>query len=283
MTRSKSKGTDTRNKYDAHIKLDIDTYVFNLRFRVDTGSTVIIVRQGDLITFLNSKFKDRDRIEKLVTSLIQSNMIGLADNIKDANGNDVDITPVIVRNFSLTDDVVIDSLKIYVSNSITTSVLGMDILNLFRFNWDWSGGTTLSEIMFIDWEKRLDIIKKRCHTYHVKAPAGKQRGYIDTDQIMLLDSDTKSTEAVADKTVKSTSKIKNAGQYSILARVVQNGTTVSYKLMDWKGCTGYVPVADVIKMASKGLITNAVTYKHKNKLALRGKLISLKSLPVIHM
>ncbi len=74
-----------------------------------------------------------DGLEDFKKSIMKSNMRGAA---YDASGTELKLYGYIVDNFKLTDEIMLDKIKLFFSEEIgSKALLGMDILSLFDFQY----------------------------------------------------------------------------------------------------------------------------------------------------
>lgn len=133
----------------------------------------------------------------------------------------------------------------------------------------------LSEITFLQWEERLETLKKRCQTYNIKT----NTGYLDSDRIMLLSKD----ESSANRALTQNNEIHAASidknrttLYKIIKRTVNPS---GYILADRNGNRKPVTNIEALKLTIKGKIVNATMVTNGKSRFLRGKKCSLKDLP----
>lgn len=247
-----------RYRYITSFEFYMHSIKFGAKAVVDTGSPSTVITKRDMLLTLKGLYKDK--AELMQTKIVNKYRLPNDVTVKSASGQTIHLVPIIVDNFKLTADIVIDKLKIYVSEDISNSVLGMDLLSSFRGIWDWQRGNMLVEMIFVDWEDRLDILRKRCTTYNNKLATG----YIDTDFIMLMEKDDSSTN-----------------ELRIVMRALRDGCCVGYVAIDNKGNKVNLSIQDALKLAKDGVISNATTCRKGTKRFLKGKNCSLLSLPVL--
>lgn len=110
-----------RESYYTKLYYDIQDGNIVTTAKVDTGATYTVF--GLKSSVLRS-FSDR---------ILKSNMRGLA---YDASGTELRLYGYVVENFRLTDDIIIDKIKLFFSEDIgDRALLGMDILSLFDFQY----------------------------------------------------------------------------------------------------------------------------------------------------
>lgn len=140
---TKSGAKISRNSYMGSINFSMKNIsIKNVNVTVDTGSAVTVIRRSEieaaLLSLCNDEKQVSIRTEKLINECIPivGNQQESKQRLTSASSDSVETVPVIVNNLMLTSDIVIDRIKIYVSNDIKASVLGMDILGMFHFDWD---------------------------------------------------------------------------------------------------------------------------------------------------
>lgn len=110
-----------RESYFTKISFDISNKTVKITAKIDTGATytVIGLEHKGLIRF-------KDEIQK-------SSMRGIA---YDASGTELKLYGYVVENFRLTDEIILDKIKLFFSEDIgSKALLGMDILSLFDFQY----------------------------------------------------------------------------------------------------------------------------------------------------
>lgn len=247
--------TSDRYRYDTLIDFDISDLNVKARFAVDTGSPITVVRYKDVLHNIGNKVA----LEAIKACRIQKksadNTQAIKESIQSASGQSIDLVPIVATNFQLTNDICIPRLKIYVSNKIKSSVLGLDILGNFRTIWDWQRGNMLVEATIVDWEERLEKIQKLCKK-------NISVDYLDPDFIYLID-----------KVIR----------YKVVARLMQDDRLLGYRLIDNNGNKKDLNVDHVIELAHKESLTNVTLCKIEGRPYLRGKGCQLSKLPIIKL
>lgn len=113
-------------------------------FRVDTGSPYTIINMRDLVKF-EKVYDDKTgkyvvMTENIRDKIIYDTLINLSTPFKDmdtaTSKGEIKTRRIIVDDFKLTDKIIFPKLEIFISDSLrSTSILGMDILTLFKFTY----------------------------------------------------------------------------------------------------------------------------------------------------
>lgn len=110
-----------RESYYTDINFKINDKKIDITAKVDTGAAYTVFG-----------LKNR-RINTFAGAIMKSGMTGRA---YDASGTELKLYGYIVDKFRLTDEIIIDKIKIYFSEDIDDkALLGMDILSLFDFQY----------------------------------------------------------------------------------------------------------------------------------------------------
>lgn len=128
MNRSEMKKTANpithafnRESYFTKVGFKIDHKLLKITTKIDTGATYTVIGLG------------MDELEDFKHNILQSNMRGVAF---DASGTELKLYGYIVENFKLTDEILLDRIKLFFSEDIgNKALLGMDILSLFDFQY----------------------------------------------------------------------------------------------------------------------------------------------------
>lgn len=161
--RRKSNHTISRYEYIINLKFNLSGKIIKANAKVDTGSyyTVIgrdAVKHSDDI--INKAILKEEPERTLIT----------------ASGNIITAKPICVNNLKITEDIIFPKIKLYISEGLETkSVLGMDILTMFSFQYDKRDKT-----IWIMYEENFkDRLKKNM--------LNTEKDYIDPAYIALLD------------------------------------------------------------------------------------------------
>lgn len=278
---SLSNNKESRYKYYTRIRFKMRVVDVILDAVVDTGSSVTIISMRDVIRNIRQNYKNdykevADRVTKLCNADLSSinSSYGASQTVNSASGHAMEMIPVLVENFRLTNEITLDKLKIYVSKDMEKSVLGMDILNNFGGSWNWQRGNKLAEFTFVDWEKRLEEIKKSCTTYNTKAK-GEARGYIDPDFILLVENGESENNKSGVPAHKS--KLLKA-----VSRICVKNKTIGYRLMDSNGRLKDFTLKQTIELVDQKKVSNMTLCKSGNRRYLRGNGCKLTDLPIIN-
>jgi len=110
-----------RESYFTRIGFKIDNNLVNVTTKIDTGATYTVIGLCS------------DELENYKNNILKSNMRGIA---YDASGTELKLYGYIVENFRLTDEIILDKIKLFFSEDIgNKALLGMDILSLFDFQY----------------------------------------------------------------------------------------------------------------------------------------------------
>ncbi|MEZ3445427.1 MAG: retroviral-like aspartic protease family protein [Lachnospiraceae bacterium] len=110
-----------RESYFTKVSFDIHNKTLNITAKIDTGATYTVMGLGNKGLI---RYKDK---------ILKSNMRGIA---YDASGTELKLYGYIVENFKLTDEIMLDKIKLFFSEDIGgKALLGMDILSLFDFQY----------------------------------------------------------------------------------------------------------------------------------------------------
>ncbi|MCI8901709.1 MAG: hypothetical protein HFH76_14035 [Lachnospiraceae bacterium] len=110
-----------RESYFTDISFDIRNKPLKITTKIDTGATYTVIGLYG------------DGLEDFKKSIMKSNMRGVA---YDASGTELKLYGYIVDNFKLTDEIMLDKIKLFFSEEIgSKALLGMDILSLFDFQY----------------------------------------------------------------------------------------------------------------------------------------------------
>lgn len=137
----------SRETYYTQIKFILDNEKITKKIKVDTGATYTVLGLED------------DCINKYKEKILQSNMRGVA---YDASGTELKLYGYIVKNFRLTQDIIIDKIKLFFSENIgEKALLGMDILSLFDFQYKREKRQSIGTFWINNYTETLDDLAKR--------------------------------------------------------------------------------------------------------------------------
>lgn len=156
-----------RFSYYTLLTLNLSGKVKKLQFKLDTGSPYTIIGL-DLL-----KKNGMDLTKELEEA-------GFQDELFDASGRNVRIAPYIVRSFNITDEIKLSDVLIYISPDIENrAVLGMDLLSLFDFQYQWEVSSMLGTFWINNYVARRKFIDKML--------AEKSLKILDSKQLFLLE------------------------------------------------------------------------------------------------
>lgn len=154
-----------RESYYTDINFTINNKKIDITAKVDTGAAY---------TVFGLKNK---RLYMFAKAITKSDMIGRA---YDVSGTELKLYGYIVDNFKLTDDIVINKIKIYFSEDIgDKALLGMDILSLFDFQYLKERRQNWGTFWINNHIDALNQMVKRC--------LNNDRGYVDPNFIADID------------------------------------------------------------------------------------------------
>lgn len=122
--RSKGSGySHFRTSYYTAISFKYEGVGNEIEFKIDTGSPhTILGTECEGICEKLVKYHNNDKTK--------------SEYVENVSGESVTIKPCIVDELSLTEDIIIPKIKIFISGDIhKKAVLGMDILSLFDFHY----------------------------------------------------------------------------------------------------------------------------------------------------
>lgn len=157
----------SRESYYTDINFKIDNKKIDITAKVDTGATYTVFG-------LENK-----RLDTFAGAITKSDMIGKA---YDVSGTELKLYGYIVDNFRLTDDIVINKIKVYFSEDIgDKALLGMDILSLFDFQYLKERRQNWGTFWINNHIDALNEMTKRSLNYDM--------GYVDPNFIAEIDED----------------------------------------------------------------------------------------------
>lgn len=161
-----------RETYFTPVKFKLGTEDISIKMKVDTGATYTVIGLGNEVV---EDFKD---------VILKSDMLGAA---RDASDRDLHLYGYIVDNFKLTDDIVLDKIKLFFSEDIKNkALLGMDILSLFDFQYLKEKRQNYGTFWINNYEEALREIKTR--------QLNKDIDYIDPILIASIDDQSQTKE-----------------------------------------------------------------------------------------
>ncbi|MEZ3447620.1 MAG: retroviral-like aspartic protease family protein [Lachnospiraceae bacterium] len=156
-----------RFSYYTLLSLNLNGKIKKLQFKLDTGSPYTIIGL-DLL-----KRNGIDLTQELENT-------GFQEELFDASGRNVRIAPYIVQSFKLTEEITLNDVQIYISPDIENrAVLGMDLLSLFDFQYQWEVNSMLGTFWINNYVTRRRFIEKML--------AEKNLKILDSKQLFLLE------------------------------------------------------------------------------------------------
>lgn len=156
-----------RFSYYTLLSLNLNGKIKKLQFKLDTGSPYTIIGL-DLL-----KRNGIDLTQELENT-------GFQEELFDASGRNVRIAPYIVQSFKLTEEITLNDVQIYISPDIENrAVLGMDLLSLLDFQYQWEVNSMLGTFWINNYIARRKFIENMLEEKNLKI--------LDSKQLFLLE------------------------------------------------------------------------------------------------
>lgn len=141
-------GSLNRRSYYTNIRFSLEKKKIQLKAKVDTGATHTIMglRNNALRPFVDKIILNNNNQSSALT----------------ASDEEIKLYGYIVTDFWITQDILIPKIKLYFSEDIgEKTVLGMDILSLFDFQYLRERGSSNGTFWINNYASTLDVLKKR--------------------------------------------------------------------------------------------------------------------------
>lgn len=174
VVRCKSPISNTINRlsYYTEVKFSfVNGKSVNIPFKFDTGAcyTIIGLNNESILPFVK---------------YIEENMLDEKEPVKDATNSSIHVSSLEVYDFCLTKDIIIPKLTIYFSKELGEKcILGLDILSLFEFNYEWERHQTIGTF----WVRNYEYALRRINEYFENTGNTSPRTILLLDEVSVID------------------------------------------------------------------------------------------------